>query len=125
MDGAGGAWAVKGAGFAVKPARPFKADGFKRAMARAAEGAKPAAVPAGGTAVQAARPVAARPSVAASQAAAGTAGEAAAFRARIAPGRRRGAVEGSVGRALRHQRGAGVVRNPAKAGRSVLRELAG
>jgi hypothetical protein len=38
---------------------------------------------------------------------------------------RAAAVEGSAGRALRRQREAGTVRNPAKAGRSVLWELAG
>jgi hypothetical protein len=37
-----------------------------------------------------------------------------------ASGAVRAAVEGSAGRALRHQRGKGGVRNPAKAGRSVL-----
>ena len=37
-----------------------------------------------------------------------------------ASGAVRAAVEGSAGRALRHQRNAGAVRNPAKAGRSVL-----
>ncbi len=42
-----------------------------------------------------------------------------------ASGAVRAAIEGSAGRALRHQRGAGTVRNPAKAGRSVLWELAG
>ena len=36
----------------------------------------------------------------------------------------RRAVDGGVGRALRHQRMAGTVRNPAKAGRVVLWELA-
>ena len=35
------------------------------------------------------------------------------------------AIEGSVGRALRHQRAAGAVRNPGKAGRVVLWEVAG
>ena len=34
------------------------------------------------------------------------------------------AVEGSAGRALRHHRAAGTVKNPAKQGRSTLRELA-
>ena len=37
----------------------------------------------------------------------------------------RAAVEGSAGRALRHRRDKGMVWNPAKAGRSVLWELAG
>jgi hypothetical protein len=41
-----------------------------------------------------------------------------------ASGAVRAAVEGSAGRALRHQRDKGAVRNPAKAGRSVLWELA-
>ena len=41
-----------------------------------------------------------------------------------ASGAVRAAVEGSAGRALRHQREKGAVRNPAKAGRSVLWELA-
>jgi hypothetical protein len=40
-----------------------------------------------------------------------------------ASGAVRAAVEGSAGRALRHQRDKGAVRNPAKAGRSVLWEL--
>jgi hypothetical protein len=39
-----------------------------------------------------------------------------------ASGAVRAAVQGSAGRALRHQRAAGPVRNPAKAGRSVLQE---
>lgn len=42
-----------------------------------------------------------------------------------ASGAVRAAVEGSAGRALRHLRDKGTVRNPAKAGRSVLWELAG
>ena len=42
-----------------------------------------------------------------------------------ASGAVRNAMEGAAGRALRHQRTAGTVRNPAKAGRSVLWELAG
>ena len=37
----------------------------------------------------------------------------------------RSAMEGSVGRALRHQRDKGAVGNPRKSGRSVLWELAG
>ncbi len=37
----------------------------------------------------------------------------------------RAAVEGSAGRALRHQRDKGAARSPAKAGRSALWELAG
>ena len=41
-----------------------------------------------------------------------------------ASGAVRAAVEGSAGRALRHQRDKGAVRNPRKAGRSVLWELA-
>ncbi len=41
-----------------------------------------------------------------------------------ASGAGRAAVEGSAGQALRHQHGKGAVRNPAKAGRSVLWELA-
>ena len=41
-----------------------------------------------------------------------------------ASGAVRAAVEGSAGRALRHQRAAGTVRNPPKQGRSVLWELA-
>jgi hypothetical protein len=36
----------------------------------------------------------------------------------------RSAVEASVGRTLRHQREKGTVRNPAKAGRMVLWEIA-
>ena len=42
-----------------------------------------------------------------------------------ADGAVRKAVEGSASRALRHQREKGAVRNPAKAGRAVLWELAG
>ena len=42
-----------------------------------------------------------------------------------ASGAVRAAVEGSAGRALRHQRAAGTVRNPRKEGRAVLRELTG
>lgn len=42
-----------------------------------------------------------------------------------ASGAVRAAVEGSAGRALRHQRDKGAVRNPRKAGRSALWELAG
>ncbi len=42
-----------------------------------------------------------------------------------ASGAVRAAVEGSAGRALRHQRAAGAVRNPAKQGRSALWEVAG
>ncbi len=42
-----------------------------------------------------------------------------------ASGAVRAAVEGSAGRALRHRRAAGTVKNPAKQGRSTLRELAG
>ena len=41
-----------------------------------------------------------------------------------ASGAVRAAVEGSAGRALRHQRDKGAVRNPAKRGRSALWELA-
>ena len=41
-----------------------------------------------------------------------------------ASGAVRAAVEGSAGRALRHQRDKGAVRNPAKVGRAVLWELA-
>ena len=42
-----------------------------------------------------------------------------------ADGAVRAAVEASASRALRHQREKGAVRNPAKAGRAVLWELAG
>ena len=42
-----------------------------------------------------------------------------------ASGAVRAAVEGSAGRALRHQRVAGTVKNPAKQGRSTFWELAG
>jgi hypothetical protein len=42
-----------------------------------------------------------------------------------ASGAVRAAVEGSAGRALRHQRDKGAVRNPAKQGRAVLWELVG
>jgi len=43
----------------------------------------------------------------------------------VASGAVRAAVEGSTGRALRHQRDKGAVRNPAKQGRAVLWEVAG
>ena len=43
----------------------------------------------------------------------------------VASGAVRAAVEGSAGRALRHERDKGALRNPRKAGRSVLWEIAG
>ncbi len=81
MGGAEGVSAAKNGGTAAKPAtRPFKADDFKRALARATErpGPPPAALSSGGPA-HAARPAPPR-SPAASAPSAGDA----AFRARIA-----------------------------------------
>lgn len=74
MGGAEGVSAGKDAGIAAKPARAFKADDFKRAVARALEGPGPAAAPFRGRPAPATRP-------AAPTAAATTDG---AFRARIA-----------------------------------------
>lgn len=73
MDGAGSVAAAKGAGVAAKADRPFKADDFKRALARAAERqGSPAPVPPQ------------EPARAAARTPPGAATHDAAFRARIA-----------------------------------------